>query len=884
MLEKTYQPTKIEATIYPIWENSGAFQPAFAGKKQPYVIMMPPPNVTGSLHIGHALNHTLQDILVRYHRMRGYDVLWQPGTDHAGISTQMVVERQLKSEDLSRQELGREKFLERVWDWKKEYGSRIVHQLRRLGISPDWLRERFTLDSGLCLAVRYVFVQLYRQGLIYRDKRLVNWDPKFLTAISDIEVENVETKGTMWRFKYPIIGSEGHIEIATTRPETMFGDTAVAVHPEDERYQHLIGKSVRLPLVNREIPIIADEICDPEKGTGAVKITPAHDFNDFEVGLRHNLPAINIMQEDGCLNENVPEAFYGLDRLKARKKVLEQLQAQELLAGEDETVIMVPHGDRSNAVIEPRLTDQWFVDAKTLAEPAIEAVQQGKTRFVPENWSKTYFEWMNNIQPWCISRQLWWGHRIPAWYGPDGKIFVAMDEAEAQEIASKHYGKQVLLTQDEDVLDTWFSSSLWPFSTLGWPEKTPALKQGYPGDVLVTGHDIIFFWVARMMMMGLHFMKDVPFHTVCITALVRDDKGQKMSKSKGNVIDPLESIEAYGADAVRFSLAALAGPGRNVNFSKTQVEGYRNFATKIWNAFRYCQQNQCQWEEGFNPAGNQVLLNRWIVGEVAQLEHNLEAAFKTYRFDEASFLLYRFIWGRFCDWYLEFTKPILSGDDDAIAETRATTAWVFGQILHLLHPFMPFVTEELWHQLTGAQRGELMVSSWPQYAKTTESESEEGAEIAWVIDLITQIRATRSEMNVPAGAKLSLYWLEGRAERQQILERYEQGIMRMARLSLVEIQEGQKPGGAGIQVVLSEATLFLSLEGIMDIGQERQRLKKEMQDITQEISALDRKLSNQDFVARAPQEVVAKNELRLQQARAKQEKMQAALERLQSLN
>ncbi|MBL0941109.1 MAG: valine--tRNA ligase [Alphaproteobacteria bacterium] len=587
MLEKTYHPSSIESTQYARWEASKAFTFQADSTAQPYTIMMPPPNVTGSLHMGHALNHTLQDILVRYMRMKGFNVLWQPGTDHAGIATQMVVERQMDTEGLTRHDLGRKKFIDRVWTWKAQSGGTIVSQLKRLGISADWSRERFTMDDGLSLAVNRVFADLYQQGLIYKDKRLVNWDPKLHTAVSDLEVNNVESQGHMWYIRYPIHGEKDHfITIATTRPETLLGDTAVAIHPEDKRYQHLVGKSVVVPLVGRLISIISDEHCDPEKGTGVVKITPAHDFNDFAVGKRHNLPSINIFDENACLNDEAPEDLRGLDRFVARKAIVSKLESLGLLDKVEAIVHTLPYGERSEVIIEPRLTDQWYVNAKVLAEPAIRAVQDGKMSFIPENWATTYFEWLNNIEPWCISRQLWWGHRIPAWYGPDGTIFAAMNEAEAQEQAQKHYGKTVSLNQDEDVLDTWFSSALWPFSTLGWPNQTPELKICYPTQVLVTGHDIIFFWVARMMMMGLHFTGQVPFEKVYITALVRDEKGQKMSKSKGNIVDPLEFMDKYGADALRFALAALAGPGRDINFSISQVEGYRNFATKIWNAFR----------------------------------------------------------------------------------------------------------------------------------------------------------------------------------------------------------------------------------------------------------------------------------------------------------
>ena len=710
-LDKTYHPEEVETRRYEEWEHSGAFAPGqvpeAGGNGQPYTIVIPPPNVTGSLHMGHALNNTLQDILIRYHRMKGDQALWQPGTDHAGIATQMVVERMLEAEGVKRTDLGRDKFVERVWDWKAESGGTITKQLRRLGASCDWSRERFTMDEGLSKAVVKVFVELHKQGLIYRDKRLVNWDPKLHTAISDLEVEQRETKGKMWYFKYPIEGQDGQfITVGTTRPETMLGDTGVAVHPDDERYTDLVGKNVVLPITGRLIPIVADHYADPEKGSGAVKITPGHDFNDFEVGKRAGLEIINILDANAHLNENVPEKYQGMERFKARDAILAEMEDLGLLDRVEDNDMTVPHGDRSGVVVEPWLMDQWFVDAKTLAKPAIEAVESGKTRFVPKTWENTYFEWMRNIQPWCVSRQLWWGHQIPAWFGPDGEVFVEMSAEAAQAAADAHYGKTVELTRDPDVLDTWFSSALWPFSTLGWPDETPELARHYPTDVLVTGFDIIFFWVARMMMMGLHFMDEVPFHTVYIHALVRDEKGQKMSKSKGNVIDPLDLINKFGADALRFTLTAFAAQGRDVKMSESRVEGYRNFCTKIWNAARFCDMNECRVDPNFNPNSVNSTLNRWIVGKVSEAEKAMTAALGAYRFNDAAGALYAFTWNTFCDWYLEFAKPVFMGTDEtAKAETRATTAWVLDQIITLLHPIMPFITEELWQTRCRGQRG-----------------------------------------------------------------------------------------------------------------------------------------------------------------------------------
>ncbi len=693
-IDTKYDPASTEAKLYARWEQSGAFACDVNSKAKPYTIMMPPPNVTGSLHMGHALTFTLQDILTRYQRMKGRDVLWQPGTDHAGIATQMVVERQLAAQgkNMSRREMGREVFLKKVWEWKEESGGTITNQLRRLGASCDWSREKFTMDPELSRAITREFVTLYREGLIYKDKRLVNWDPKMLTAVSDLEVEQKEVKGNLWHFKYPIEGSGEFIIVATTRPETMLGDVAIAVHPENENLKHLIGKFAVLPFVGRRLPIVGDEYADPEKGTGAVKITPAHDFNDFELGKRHKLPMINIFDQHAKLNEEVPEKYRGLERFEARKRIVADMEEIGLLDKVEQTNHVVPHGDRSGVPIEPWLSEQWYCDAKTLAAPAIKAVEEGRTKFVPEQWTNTYYAWMRNIEPWCISRQLWWGHQIPAWYAPDGKYFVAETEEEAKAEAQKHYGKAVELKRDEDVLDTWFSSAMWPISTLGWPEQTPELKRYYPTDVLVTGFDIIFFWVARMMMMGIHFMKDVPFREVYIHALVRDEKGQKMSKTKGNVLDPLDVIDKYGCDALRFTLAHMSTPGRDIKLATGRIEGNRNFATKLWNAARYCEMNECKWDAKFDPAGVKQTVNKWIVGETVHSVRMAGVLLDEYRFDLASAAAYDFIWNNFCDWYLEFTKPILTGTDEvAKTETRATTAWTlekmlpFPASLHALH-------------------------------------------------------------------------------------------------------------------------------------------------------------------------------------------------------
>jgi valyl-tRNA synthetase len=882
-LDKTYRSADVESRIYGLWEKAGRFE-CGRSRGKPFTIVIPPPNVTGSLHMGHALNNTLQDILIRWRRMQGRDALWQPGTDHAGIATQMVVERQLEQSQTSRLKLGRQAFLDKVWEWKAESGGTITTQLRRLGASCDWRRERFTMDDGLSRAVRRVFVELYKQGLIYKDKRLVNWDPRFHTAISDLEVEQKEIKGKLWHVRYPIEGADGQfITVATTRPETMLGDTGIAVHPDDARYKHLVGKHAVLPLVGRRLPIVADDYSDPEKGTGAVKMTPAHDFNDFEVGRRHKLDLVNIFDRDARVNEDAPTAYRGLDRYEARKRIVADLEALGLVEKVEDHVHMVPHGDRSGVAIEPWLTDQWYCDAKTLAEPAIAAVEQGRTRFVPEQWTATYYAWMRNIQPWCISRQLWWGHQIPAWYGPDGKIFVEMAEAEAAAAAERHYGRTVALVRDEDVLDTWFSSALWPFSTLGWPDDTPEVKRYYPTDVLVTGFDIIFFWVARMMMMGLHFMDEVPFHTVYIHALVRDERGQKMSKSKGNVMDPLDLIDKFGCDAVRFTLTALAAQGRDIKLSESRVEGYRNFATKLWNAARYCQMNGCALPAAFDAASATLTVNRWILGEAARTAARVDAALEAYKFNEAAGALYQFVWGSFCDWYLEFTKPVLTGSDEkAKAETRAVTAVVLKLALKLLHPFMPFITEELWEKLGYGRAGDLIVEAWPQVTAAeaaTAADAEADQEMDWVVRLISTVRGVRSEMNVPAAAIVPLHLREASDATLERLDRHRSVIQRMARLGPVTPLDGAVPAGSA-QAVLDETTLVLPLAGVIDLAAERQRLTRELGKAEGEIVKVDKKLANADFVARAPEDVIEEQRERREEWMQMRDKLKAAVGRI----
>ncbi len=947
MMEKTFDPAAVEGRIAELWEGEGAFRAGRPERKDaaPYTIVIPPPNVTGSLHMGHALNNTLQDVLCRFERMRGRDVLWQPGTDHAGIATQMVVERQLaQRNEPSRRDMGRDAFLKRVWSWKEESGGTIIGQLKRLGASCDWSRERFTMgangapDDQMVRAVTKVFVELHRKGLIYRDKRLVNWDPHFESAISDLEVLQVEKRGSfkwdrpaadaeegapldtaalgkvlakdasghLYYFDYPLEGAtydpadaDTFIRVATTRPETMLGDTAVAVHPENEKLKHLIGRKAVLPLVGRLIPIVADDYADPEKGTGAVKITPAHDFNDFEVGKRHadeGVTAINILDDKARLfiegnpgfadmsgpDAGVVRSLHGADRFEARLKVVGLLADHGLVAKIEPTTHTVPHGDRSNVVIEPYLTDQWYVDAKTLARPAMEAVRSGKTKFVPENWEKTYFQWLENIEPWCISRQLWWGHQIPAWYGPDGTVFVEYSEAEAKAAAKAHYGKDVDLTRDEDVLDTWFSSALWPFSTLGWPDETPELKRYYPTNVLVTGFDIIFFWVARMMMMGLHFMEEVPFSTVYIHALVRDEKGAKMSKSKGNVIDPIDLVDRFGADALRFTLAAMAAQGRDIKLSTQRVEGYRNFATKLWNAARFAEMNGCA-RTDFDPRSAKLALNRWAIGELAKAVGEITAALEAYRFNDAAGAAYRFVWNVFCDWYLELAKPVFMGEDEAAkAETRASVAWVLDGICALLHPFMPYVTEELW-AIKGAEgpkrQSILALSAWPEFDGLVDAAAE--GEIGRLVDLVSEIRSARSETNVPAGAQIPLVIITESAETRAWAERWSDMLKRLARLS--DISFAASAPAQSIQIVVRGEVAALPLEGVIDLKAEHARLAKEIEKLDGEMKKIEAKLGNADFIARAPEEVVDEQRERLEEAGARREKLVEAFGRLGGL-
>lgn len=885
MLEKTFDFTAREKEIYDHWDDSGAFKCGQRPDADPFTIILPPPNVTGNLHIGHALNHTLQDVLIRWHRMRGRDVLWQPGMDHAGIATQMVVERQLDEGNFRRHDMGREAFVDRVWEWKEESGGMIFNQMRRLGQSCDWSRQKFTMDDGFAAAVLKKFVDLYNDGLIFKAKRLVNWDPQFCTAISDLEVEQREVNGNYWHFKYPVDDEEGrYLTVATTRPETMLGDVAVAVHPDDDRYKDLIGKTLTLPLVGRKMIVVADEHADPEKGSGAVKITPAHDFDDHQVGKRHDLENINIFDEHAKLNENVPEKYRGMDRFEARKVVVTDMDELGLLEKVEPTVHMVPFGDRSGVVIEPWLTDQWYVDAETLARPAIEAVEKGETKFVPKTWEKTYFEWMRNIEPWCVSRQLWWGHQIPAWYGPDGETFVAENEEEAQKLANAHYGEAKEIIRDEDVLDTWFSSALWPNATLGWPDKTPELERYYKSDVLVTGFDIIFFWVARMMMDGLYFMDgEVPFETVYVHALVRDEHGAKMSKSKGNVIDPLELADKYGADALRFTLAAMEAQGRDIKMSDKRVEGYRNFGTKLWNAAKFCEMNDC-FSDGhdFDPKSASQTINKWIIGEAEKAADQVTKSLEAFRYNDAAAAVYQFTWGTFCDWYIELIKPQFFDNMPEAKETRKTAAWVMDMILKMLHPFMPFITEELWQNSSKNRKTDLILATWPEYdAKNVDEAATD--EINWLIQLISDIRTARAEMNVPAGAKVNMLVSGASDKTRQALEVQNDVLCRLARLEKIDTLAGDPPRGA-ISVVVGEATYYLPLSGVIDIDAEKARLNKSLEKLEKEIASVSGRLANENFVSKAPVHVIEENKKGLEEAQEKAEKTKEALLRLASMN
>lgn len=889
-LPKTFDPAEIEQRWYAHWEANGLFRPERPGA-QPWTIVNPPPNVTGSLHIGHALDNTLQDILVRHARLKGMDARWVVGMDHAGIATQMVVERQLNARQQKRTDFTREEFIAKVWEWKAESGGAITGQLRRLGCSMDWSDERFTMDEGFSKAVLKVFVDLYNQKLIYRDKRLVNWDPGLGTAISDLEVETREVAGKFWHLRYPLADGSGFIHVATTRPETMLADMAVAVHPTDERYTALVGKQVRLPITGRLIPIVADEHADPELGSGAVKITPGHDFNDFEVGRRAGIEArdmLNMLDAKAAICQTsdglIPAELIGLDRFDAREQVVARLKDEGFLVAwtdkdgnehdAEPRKIQTPFGDRSGVVIEPWLTDQWYVDAATLAKPAIEAVRSGATKVVPKSWEKTYFNWMENIQPWCVSRQLWWGHRIPAWFAEDGSVYVAESEAEAQAQA----GEGVALTQDEDVLDTWFSSALWPFATLGWPENgDPTLGGRYPNDVLISGFDILFFWDARMMMQGLHFMKEVPFKTLYLHGLVRAADGAKMSKSKGNVVDPLGLIDQYGADALRFFMAAMESQGRDVKMDEKRVEGYRNFATKLWNAARFAQSNGIRASEQVEPPAATLAVNKWIIAETVSAVQAMDLAFADHRFDGAANTIYQFTWSRFCDWYLELIKPVLQTEGaEGAEETRQVAGWVLDQILVMLHPFMPFITEELWSKMGDRPDTPIITAKWPM-ADARALDPTAAQEIDWLIRLVSELRAARTELNVPPGARLALHVRDAHADTLERLTRQNAALARLAR---VDRAEGEAPAGGALQIVVDEATYVLPLEGVIDLDAERARLTKAIAAAEKERDSLNARLSNPAFAEKAKPEAVEKARADHAEKSAEAARLSAALGRL----
>jgi len=896
-MDKSYQPQEIEQRVYERWEKNGYFAPR--GNGDPFCIVIPPPNVTGSLHMGHAFQDTIMDVLTRYRRMQGCSTLWQPGTDHAGIATQMVVERLLSSEGTNRRDIGRDEFVERVWQWKDESGGKIGNQLRRLGASVDWTRDRFTMDEGLSKAVTEVFVSLYDEDLIYRGKRLVNWDPVLHTALSDLEVLSADEDGHLWHFRYPLASGDGHLIVATTRPETMLGDSAVAVHPDDDRYKHLVGEEIILPIVGRRIPIIADAYVDPEFGTGCVKITPAHDFNDYDIGKRHDLPMINVLTDDAALNDEVPDAYRGLDRFVAREKIVAEFEQMDLLEEIEDYVVKIPRGDRSGAVVEPYLTDQWYVKIESLAKPAIEAVESGRIRFVPENWSKTYYDWMYNIQDWCISRQLWWGHRIPAWYDDDGKIYVGKTE---QDVRNKHdLADDVALRQDDDVLDTWFSSALWPFSTMGWPEKTAELDKFYPGNVLVTGFDIIFFWVARMIMMGLKFMGDVPFREVYIHGLIRDQDGQKMSKSKGNIIDPLNlidgidleslltartaglmqehlrpaiekatrrqfpnGIDAYGCDALRFTFAALATTGRDIRFDFGRIEGYRNFCNKLWNAARYVLMNTDQIDDGDIELS---AADHWIR---ARLDHVIAAVneqLTAYRLDLAAQAIYEFTWHEFCDWYLELSKPVLQSDDASAAlqrGTRQTLISVLESLLRLMHPFMPFITEEIWQQVApraGVEADTIMLRPYPA-AGDGAGQDTAVADIEWVRQFILGIRQIRGEMDISPGKLLPVILQNSDAADATRADTYLPLLQRLGRVESIAVLEDDQEPPAAATALLGDLRLLVPMKGIIDVDAERSRLEKRIQRVKTDLERTRGKLDNENFVNNAPSDVVTKEQQR----------------------
>ena len=870
-----YIHTDVENKIYSYWEKNKLFEPKENTNK--FSIVIPPPNVTGSLHMGHALNNSIQDLLVRFHRMNNFETLWQPGTDHAGIATQALVERKLEKDGIKKNDLGRDKFIEKVWEWKKEYGDIIINQLKKLGCSCDWSRNAFTMDENLSKSVLKVFVDLYKKNLIFKSKKLVNWDTVLKTAISDLEVDQREVNSKLYHIRYPIENSEDFITIATTRPETMLGDTAIAVNPSDERYKKVVGKFVTIPLVGRKIKIIEDEYADPEQGTGAVKITPAHDFNDYEVGERNNLEIINVFTEDGKINENAPKEFIGLDRFEARKQLLKKLKENNFFVEEENIKNKVPYGDRSNSIIEPYLTEQWFADAKKLSIKAKEIVNNKSTNFFPENWSKTYFQWMDNIEPWCVSRQLWWGHQIPAWYGPDGKVFVEYTEEEAIKEAKNYYKKDVELKRDEDVLDTWFSSGLWPFATLGWPNQTEYLKKFYPTTVLVTGFDIIFFWVARMMMMGMAFLEKEPFKDIYVHALVRDEKGQKMSKSKGNVIDPLDLIEKYSADALRFTLLSMASPGRDVKLSEDRVKGYRNFLNKIWNANNLLKQNDCNFDEIEKPKELKVNINKWIISEYYSINNQIKQNIKDYRFDEAARNAYQFVWHSFCDWYLELSKTILYSDDkSSIEEVKKVSAYIFREILIILHPFIPFVTEEIWlnNKLDKDSSDYLMLANW---SEEKPQESNEYNDVSNIIEIITSIRSFKNEIGVSPGSLIDISLANTNSKTQDFFNKNEIVLKKLGRISNI-LLEDQKKSSASL--IIKGELYKMYFEQDVDIKTIKDTLLKKHSKIKDEMDKINTRLSNKSFIDRAPKDIVEQEKSNFNNLEKDAKKIQLTLENL----
>ena len=851
MSSDKYNHLEVENRIYSYWEKNKLFKPKKNKKK--FSIVIPPPNVTGSLHMGHALNNSIQDLLTRYHRMNNFETLWQPGTDHAGIATQALVEKKLGNEGIRKNDLGREKFIDEVWEWKNQYGDIIINQLKKLGCSCDWSRNAFTMDENLSKSVIKVFVDLYNKKLIYKSKKLVNWDTVLKTAISDLEVDQREVSSILYYIKYPIENSTETITIATTRPETMLGDTGVAVNPKDKRYNKVVGKNVILPIVGRKVKIITDSYADPEQGTGAVKITPAHDFNDYEVGIRNKLELLNIFTEEGKINKNAPDEFVGLDRFEARKKILSLLINKNLLVKEEKINNKVPYGDRSNSIIEPFLTEQWFADAKKLSIKAKKIVKSKKTNFFPVNWSKTYFQWMNNIEPWCISRQLWWGHQIPAWYGPDNKIFVANNEDEANKLSKKYYKKKVELVRDPDVLDTWFSSGLWPFATLGWPIKNDFLKKFYPTTVLVTGFDIIFFWVARMMMFGMEFLNKEPFKDIYVHALVRDEKGQKMSKSKGNVIDPLELIEKYSADALRFTLLSMASPGRDVKLSEDRVKGYRNLLNKLWNANNFLTQNKCNFIDIKSPSKLKINVNKWIYAQLIETKAEVEKNLKDYRFDEASRNIYQFVWHLYCDWYLELSKTILySNDKVAIKEVRNVAGFIFKEILVLMHPFIPFVTEEIWlkNKLDNSGKNYLMFSNWISGKIKKDNDFKN---VEKIIKIVTEIRSFKNEINVSPGSFIDISLDNINSKNIKFFKNNDNVLKKLGRISNFFDKDTQKPSAT---LVIGGDLLKLYFEQDVDLKVIKDNLIKKQDKYKNEMNGINTRLKNKNFVQRAPKHIV----------------------------